>query len=65
METTSGTEPYMPNSTTEAARIRCAEPHHATARIGVLNPREQEQQSEDRLDVDRDKKEGIDVKVHR
>ena len=32
-ETQSGADPYMPNSTTEAARSRCAEPHHATAVI--------------------------------
>src|SRR6266568_4621806 len=33
MEIASDTEPYMPNSITEAARKRCAQPHHATARI--------------------------------
>jgi hypothetical protein len=27
------TEPYRPNNTTELARIRCAQPHQATARI--------------------------------
>jgi hypothetical protein len=32
----SGTEPYMPNSTIEAARIRWAKPHQATARIAVF-----------------------------
>src|ERR1051326_5798964 len=31
IEIASDTEPYMPNSTTEAARRRCAEPHQATA----------------------------------
>ena len=31
IEIASGTEPYMPNSTTEPARSRCAQPHQATA----------------------------------
>ena len=31
MEIASGTEPYMPNSMTEPARNRCAQPHQATA----------------------------------
>ena len=35
-ETRSGTAPYMPNSTTEAARNKCAKPHHATAVIAVF-----------------------------
>ena len=33
IEIRSDTEPYMPNSTTEPARSRCAQPHQATARI--------------------------------
>ena len=33
MEIHSGADPNMPNSTTEAARSRCAEPHQATAVI--------------------------------
>src|SRR4026208_975131 len=33
MEIHSGAEPYMPNSTTEEARSRCAQPHQATAVI--------------------------------
>ena len=31
IEIASGTEPYMPNSMTEPARSRCAQPHQATA----------------------------------
>ena len=31
IEMRSDTEPYMPNSTTDAARRRCALPHQATA----------------------------------
>jgi hypothetical protein len=31
IEIASGTEPYMPNSMTDAALSRCALPHHATA----------------------------------
>jgi hypothetical protein len=33
METASDTVPYMPNSTTDPARSRCAQPHQATARM--------------------------------
>ena len=33
IEIASDTDPYMPNSTTEAARSRCAQPHQATARM--------------------------------
>src|SRR3954452_3346963 len=33
IEIASDTEPYMPNSITDAARKRCAQPHQATARI--------------------------------
>ena len=36
IEIRSETDPYMPNSITEAARIRSAKPHHATARIAVF-----------------------------
>ena len=32
----SGAEPYMPNNTTEEARIKCANPHHATARMAMF-----------------------------
>src|SRR5882757_9906588 len=31
IEIASDTDPYMPNSTTDPARSRCAEPHQATA----------------------------------
>src|SRR5579862_9308674 len=33
IEIASDTVPYMPNSTTEPAQSRCAQPHHATAWI--------------------------------
>ena len=33
---TSGAEPYKPNSTTDAARNKCANPHHATAVMAVF-----------------------------
>ena len=36
IEIISGAEPYRPNSMTEAARNRCANPHHATAVIAVF-----------------------------
>lgn len=36
MVISSGAEPYMPNSTTEAARMRCPKPHQATARIAMF-----------------------------
>ena len=66
IEMRSETEPYIPNSTIEPDRIRCAQPHHATARnLGVLNPGEQQQQPEQCLDVDRDQEQGVDVEIHR
>ena len=65
MEIRSGTVPYMPNSTTEAARNRCAKPHQATALDrGVLHPGKQQQQAEDRLDIDRHHEQRIDVEIH-
>src|SRR6266436_6067243 len=36
IETKSDTDPYIPNSAIDADRIRCAQPHHATARICVF-----------------------------
>ena len=65
IEIASDTVPYMPNSTTEAARSRCAQPHQATAwMLGVLDPGEQQQQAEHGLDVDRDEKKRVDVESH-
>ena len=42
-----------------------AAPPGDRANLRVLDPGEQQQQSEDRFDIDRDEEERIDVEVHR
>ena len=54
---TSDTEPYMPNSATEPARKRCAQPHQATARIPEFwIQANSSSKAQHGLDVDRDEK---------
>jgi hypothetical protein len=65
MEIRSGAEPYRPNSMIEPAQqVREAPPRHRCNR-SILHAPEQQQQSEDRLDVDSDKEQRVDVEIHR
>ena len=65
IETTSGTEPYKPNSTTESGAHQIGKtPPGDGIDAGVLNPRKQQQKAENGLHIDGHHEKRIDVEIH-